>query len=78
MIKLGFGHTGLFRCVMSGKGDYIGRNLGCSSEMKPEYIHSYSEISGIEKEIGKLSIRSGCYRVSDDIAPIIPLSRISP
>ena len=55
MIKLSFGHTGLFRCVMSGKGDYMGRNLGCSSEMKPEYIHTYSEISGFSGLSGKMA-----------------------
>ena len=46
MIKLSFGHTGLFRCVMSGRGDYMGRNPGCSSTKKPAYIRTYSEISG--------------------------------
>ena len=53
MIKLSFGHTGFSRCVVSGKGDYMGRNPGCSSEVKPEYIHSYSKNSGFSGFSGK-------------------------
>lgn len=55
MIKLSFGHTGFFRCVVSGKGDYMGRNPGCSSEVKPEYIHSYFKNSGFSGFSGKMA-----------------------
>ena len=55
MIKLSFGHTGLFCCVMSGKGDYMGRNLGCSGTKKPAYIHTYSEISDFSGFSGKMA-----------------------